>query len=234
VYGREIDGQLLNLGVSGKLIMNAMVMYDRETDSLWSQFLGKAVDGPMKGRTLELIPSQLTNYGSWTGLHPNTLVLDTGSNTPVEDHYVPYYFGPAAGIIGEENPDERLYGKELVVGVVGKEGEIAYNYRDLLETPVLNQVFEDVAIVVAVDPDAGGTAIYRSEVDGQALTFEDFDEGSMTDVQTKSVWDKTSGRAVSGPMLDSQLEAFPYILSFWFAWSDFYPNTLLYEPPEEG
>jgi hypothetical protein len=127
-----------------------------------------------------------------------------------------------------------LYGKELVVGVVGKEGEIAYNYRDLLETPVLNQVFEDVAIVVAVDPDAGGTAIYRSEVDGQALTFEDFDEGSMTDVQTKSVWDKTSGRAVSGPMLDSQLEAFPYILSFWFAWSDFYPNTLLYEPPEEG
>ena len=75
-----------------------------------------------------MIPSQLTNYGSWTGLHPNTLVLDTGPNTPVEDHYVPYYFGPAAAIIGEENPDERLYGKELVVGVVGKDGEVAYNY----------------------------------------------------------------------------------------------------------
>ena len=52
MYGREIDEQLLNFGVSGKLIMNAMVMYDRETDSLWSQFLGKAVDGSMKGRTL--------------------------------------------------------------------------------------------------------------------------------------------------------------------------------------
>ncbi len=224
----------MEFGVSGKLIMNAMVMYDRETDSLWSQFLGKAVDGPMKGQTLDLIPSQLTNYRNWTELHPDTLVLDTQWNIPVEDHYVPYYFGPAAGINGEENPDERLYGKELVVGVVGQEEQIAYNYRDLLEAPVLNQVFEGVPIVVAVDPDAGGTAVYRSEADGQILTFENFDEVSMTDVQTKSVWDKASGRAVSGPMIDVQLEPFPYILSFWFAWSDFYPDTLLYEPPDEG
>ena len=95
-------------------------------------------------------------------------------------------------------------------------------------------MFADVPIVVAVDPDAEGTAIYRSEIDGQVLTFEDFDELSMIDIQTKSVWDKTSGRAISGPMFDAQLDAFPYVLSFWFAWSDFYPDTLLYESTEEG
>ena len=43
MYARDIAGQELNFGVSGKLIMNALVMFDRQTETLWSQFLGEAV-----------------------------------------------------------------------------------------------------------------------------------------------------------------------------------------------
>lgn len=102
--------------------MNALVMYDRETDSLWCQFLGRAVSGPLKGTSLEIIPAQLTNYASWTSwtsLNPDTLVLATWSSAPVNDHYIQYYFSSNAGIIGEQNFGDRLQMKELVLGIVG-------------------------------------------------------------------------------------------------------------------
>ena len=111
--------------------MNALVMYDRETDSLWSQFLGKAIAGPFKGTELEIIPSQLTNYGSWVEAHPDTKVLDTHTSYPIDDHYLTYYREHRAGILGEEHPDDRLRLKDIVLGVTGEQGQIAYDYLDL-------------------------------------------------------------------------------------------------------
>ncbi|HIK89771.1 MAG TPA: DUF3179 domain-containing protein [Dehalococcoidia bacterium] len=51
-YSREINGEVHEFGVSGKLIMNALVMYDRETESLWSQFLSQSVRGELMGTKL--------------------------------------------------------------------------------------------------------------------------------------------------------------------------------------
>ena len=42
--------------MSGKLIMYALVMYDRQTDTLWSQFLSRGVRGPLSGTQLEIVP----------------------------------------------------------------------------------------------------------------------------------------------------------------------------------
>ena len=215
--------------------MNALVMYDRETDSLWSQFLGKAIAGPFKGTKLEIIPSQLTNFGSWVKAHPDTKVLDTHTSYPIDDHYLTYYREHKAGILGEANPDDRLRLKDIVLGVTGEQGQIAYNYLDLIEAEVINHEFEGTPIVAAIDREGGGTAIFRRTVDGKVLEFESVDNITMTDTESSSVWDKASGRAVSGPMSGTQLEPYPYIISFWFAWTDFYPETDLYElPPLES
>ncbi|HAG55000.1 MAG TPA: hypothetical protein DCL17_01190 [Dehalococcoidia bacterium] len=48
-YSRELGGRVYEFGVSDKLIMNALVMYDRETRTLWSQFLSQAVMGELAG-----------------------------------------------------------------------------------------------------------------------------------------------------------------------------------------
>jgi len=71
-FAREIQGQVLTFGVFGKLIMNAVVMYDHQTDTLWSQFLATAVDGPFAGTKMEHLSSQLTTWGAWLEQHPNT------------------------------------------------------------------------------------------------------------------------------------------------------------------
>jgi hypothetical protein len=67
VYSREIDGQEYSFGVSGKLIMNVLVMYDRETGSLWSQLLGEAVEGELKGTNSLSDPEALTLSDAETG-----------------------------------------------------------------------------------------------------------------------------------------------------------------------
>ncbi|MXY43452.1 MAG: DUF3179 domain-containing protein, partial [Dehalococcoidia bacterium] len=82
MYGRELEEQTVSFGVSGRLILNALVMYDRETESIWSQFLAKSVAGPLEGTELEIVPSLMTNFATWMKLHPDTLVLDTQTNYP--------------------------------------------------------------------------------------------------------------------------------------------------------
>ena len=60
---------MLTFGVSGKLIMNGLVMYDRETGTLWSQVIGQGVDGELKGVELTTIPALQTTWGA-VGLDP--------------------------------------------------------------------------------------------------------------------------------------------------------------------
>ena len=57
MYDPIIDGKRFTFGVSGKLYKAALVMYDRQTESLWSQLKGEAIAGPMTGAKLAVLPS---------------------------------------------------------------------------------------------------------------------------------------------------------------------------------
>lgn len=67
-------------GVSGLLYNSDMLLYDRRSESLWSQIAKRAISGPRVGETLEAVPLQHTQWGDWLARHPDTLVLsrDTG------------------------------------------------------------------------------------------------------------------------------------------------------------
>lgn len=95
---------------------DALIMYDRSTQSLWSQINGTAVAGPMKGRRLVEVPSELTKWGEWKRRYPQTLVL---SKPPLSGSaYDDYFADPERiGVRGSTNPDPRLPGKELVIGL---------------------------------------------------------------------------------------------------------------------
>jgi hypothetical protein len=76
VHRRELDGHPVLFGNQGALWNNAMTWWDHETGSIWSQPLGRAIAGPLEGRSLELIPSTLTTWEAWLNSHPESLVLD--------------------------------------------------------------------------------------------------------------------------------------------------------------
>ena len=116
MYSRIIDGSEYTFGVSGKLIMNVLVMYDHQTRTLWSQFLGRGVEGELTGVDLEVLPVTQTTWDSWKTLHPDTKVLDKRGRYRT-DSYLGYYGSGQTGVIGERHRDDRLDQKELVVGV---------------------------------------------------------------------------------------------------------------------
>lgn len=75
VFDPRPDGQRHAFGVSGLLYQQNLLLFDRETESLWSQLYGRAVAGPSAGTALRLLPANMTAWREWRAQHPQTLVL---------------------------------------------------------------------------------------------------------------------------------------------------------------
>ena len=121
--------------------MNALVMYDHQTDTLWSQFVGEAIDGPLNRTELEFLPSRLTTMGEWVREHPDTLLLERGLLGAAFDPYQGYYVEPSSGILGEANRDDRLDQKALIVGVTTETTQKAYPFSAIDDVGTLNVIF---------------------------------------------------------------------------------------------
>jgi hypothetical protein len=132
VYDPRIGGQVLNFGVSGLLFENNLVLFDRATESLWSQMGVQGVCGSFSGTAPALRPIVQSTWEAWKAMHPNTTVVsfDTGFGR----NYGVYPYGnydrvgdnsllfPAASI------DRRRPLKELALGIVESGVEKAYPY----------------------------------------------------------------------------------------------------------
>lgn len=232
MYAREIDGNVYDFGVSGKLIMNVLVMYDRQTESFWSQLLGEAVEGELKGAQLEYVTSWFTSWSAWVAEHPNTIALDKGSSRST-DSYTSYYTNSQAGIIGEAVEDDRLATKEFIIGVEYEGTAKAYPFSILSRNPIVNDTLNGREIVVVFVHEGSTGIVFDREVNGQTLIFErDAITGQMLDEETGTLWDVWRGIGLEGELEGTILQRVPSTRSFWFGWKDWYPDTEVYEIAE--
>lgn len=111
----------LRFGVSGLLFNSDVLLYDRQTESLWSQLMMQAVSGPKRGERLRPLPLAHTSWAAWQRTHPDTLVLsrDTGHFRDYDrDPYAGYrearglYF-PVTARSSRFHPKERVLGVEI-------------------------------------------------------------------------------------------------------------------------
>ncbi len=212
--------------------MNALVMYDHQTDTLWSQFLSRGVEGPLAGASLEVLPVLQATWQQWLDLHPDTLVLDKRGRYQ-QDTYESYYRSNALGILGESNEDTRLPGKELVIGIEDAGQAKAYPFHAISEEVSINDEFAGKPLLVAFDPASETGAAFDRRVGGRVLTFQPAAKAGdgfalLRDKETGSTWQALTGRAIDGTMTGAALTRLPSFYSFWFAWSDFHPETELY------
>ena len=223
-----INGEETTFGVSGKLIRNVLVMYDRATGSLWSQLLGKAVEGPLKGKELEYLPSWQTTWADWKARYPETLALQKGYSG-IRDPYASYYQSQSAGVIGETFSDGRLYVKEFVIGVELENHPVAYPFSVLNDETVVNDQVGGEPLLVVFDAETASGVIFSRKLDDQILTFTRYDdELQLIDEQTGSIWNGIDGEAIDGPLAGRSLDRIKSTRSFWFGWKDFYPDTRIY------
>ncbi|MEX0696324.1 MAG: DUF3179 domain-containing protein [Dongiaceae bacterium] len=78
VFDRRLDGRVLEFGTTGKLRHSDLVMYDRQTQSWWQQFVGEAIVGAMTGQRLTMLPARIEPFGRFRETAPNGKLLVPG------------------------------------------------------------------------------------------------------------------------------------------------------------
>ena len=100
-FDPRVDGRYLTFGVSGLLYNSDLLMYDHQTESLWSQIEGRAISGPLVGTELEPVAIRHELWRKWkarVGSDGRVLSTDTGYNRNYR--HSPY---------GNYDQSERLY-----------------------------------------------------------------------------------------------------------------------------
>ncbi|NIS80952.1 MAG: DUF3179 domain-containing protein [Anaerolineales bacterium] len=233
VFDRVVD-QTLTFGVSGYLYYNNLVMYDHQTNTLWSQMLAQGMRGALRGRRLELLPSELTTWGAWKERHPDTRVLSAKQlgrqAEDVIDPYGGYYTSGYAGVTGWKNPDVRLKAKDLVAGVVLGREVRAYPVATIRETRMIQDELGTTPLLLVYDERLGTVLVYRRDVGDRTLVFDTGSAGvTIRDLETGTAWDLRTGEGLEGPLAGSRLARISAPLVFWFAWSDIHPGTEIFQ-----
>ncbi len=224
VFERIIDGQEVEFGTSGKLYNSNLVMYDRWTESYWSQGLGIAITGELTGMQLKTVPFDVITWGDWKKIHPDTLVLttDTGHlRSYATDPYGDYYTDPRI-IFPVDNSDDRMHPKEIILGFHEDGIYKAYKQNDVELHNIINDDIGETPIMLVSLFSQNSRAFDRT-VNGEILEFE-FVDGKIIDTTTKSEWNY-DGIAVSGPLEGNKLTRMSIEPGFWFEWIAFHPET---------
>ncbi len=221
MYARKVGEQTLTLGVSGNLWKDVLVLYDRETDSLWTQLSGDAIDGPLVGKSLQEIPSEMSTWAEWKARHPNTVVLK--KSQPVGPSHVGYAADPdMLGIFGSKNTDARLGGKEIVYGVRLPGGAaLAVVEAHLEEKGDVVASVGGSSLLIARSA-AGGVVAYQLPK-GPAVAARQQD-GTWKLADGSRV-ERSTGNVVGGPRKGETLKRLPVTRTYWFAWASFYPRS---------
>jgi len=246
-FDRRLGDRVLSLGTSGRLYLSDLVMYDRQTESLWSQIEGRAIAGVLTGERLERIPVQTVSWTQWRDAHPDGWVLsrDTGAERDYgRNPYVGYDEASSDPFLFDGDADERLEPKERVLGLGDADDAVAVPLAALADMRVLEVEVAGREIVVwaaeglrsaldradiAEGRKVAATGAFLPLADGRALTFRAAGPETFLDDQTGSTWD-VLGRAVDGPLTGAQLESSGHLDTFWFAWAAFHPETRLVRP----
>lgn len=133
-FNSDVNGQTLSFGVSGLLYNSDVLLYDRESESLWSQILGKAVTGKYKGTKLGMLPLSHTTWSDWKRHNPSTLVLsrNTGNSRNYDnDPYKGYESSQNLYFPVLNKAPARYHPKERVLGLTVGETYKAYPFIEL-------------------------------------------------------------------------------------------------------
>jgi hypothetical protein len=198
LYDRHVGDRTLTFSSSGMLLDGNKIMFDEETETLWSQHRGTPIAGQYfesdPELTLEIYPVTQTTWGEWRERHPETLALDidTGydfdychyeGNIGFFDHY---WNDESAIQPGVTTAEGQLPEKTDVYGIASDDGSTVrvYPVEGVPADGAATDEVDDRTLVVLCDP-TGDVAVYESpptpvERDGDVLTGADGERWRLT------------------------------------------------------
>ena len=168
LFDRRAGDETFSFATSGLLYRSNKLMFDRETETLWSNLTGKPVLGRLVGEDIELrvLPVVVTTWGDWRTRHPDTTVLD-----PETGHERDYSPGAAYGAYFDDPGlmfpvglrDDRLPPKAWVFGLRAGDSAKAFDLESLRAQGILNTVVGDQPVVLVVGAGRAVRAYDRGE-----------------------------------------------------------------------
>ncbi len=200
VFDRRVNGQILDFGTSGNLRNSDLVMYDRQTESWWQQFLGEAIVGSMTGTVLELVPVRIESFALYRERFPDGQVLVPNNRGMRSYGTNPYAFY-------DESRRPFLYNGELPEGIpplsrVVKVGKEAWSLKRVRTLGTIQT--------------EGGLTITWQAGQNSALGDRNISEG------------KDVGNVVVQQVTDEGLRDVPYSVDFAFAFHAFHPESTIH------
>ena len=238
-YDRRVGDRILDFGTSGELFNSALVMYDRQTESLWSHYTGQAVVGHLTGTELDFIPVQTVSYESFLATHPqgHVLSVDTGYARSYGQNPYEFYDSSSRPFLFRGPFDDRLDPMARVLALRdGGEGAVI-PYDALAERRVVPFTFAGRDMVALYEPgtasaldsrliaegrDVGATGVFVRSVGGQSLDLSVSADGGFVNATTGVTYDILGRPSGSGGTV---LEPVEHLDTFWFAAAAFYPEA---------
>jgi len=155
--GMVFDRGKRHFGVSGLLYRSDLLMYDRESESLWSQISSEAVSGPSRGQTLPLLRSRIESLGAWGRRHPETTVLTRRTGHARDYRRSPYQgYATSPDLLFPMATDERYHAKMPTLGLrVAGGAARAYPASELVAAGgAVKETFAGRAVRIRYDAEA--------------------------------------------------------------------------------
>jgi hypothetical protein len=152
-YKRELNGEAVEFGTTGRLYNSNLVMYDRKTDTWWTQIDGKAIVGELTGQELTEVSIDTVTWREWKAAHPDSTVLtqDTGFSRPYgRDPYGTYYEDSFL-MFPVENQDQRIHPKTVIFGIEVNGVYKAYKEEDVIRKGTFEDTVAGLRIQIARD-----------------------------------------------------------------------------------
>ena len=234
MYSAKIDGKPTTFGTSGLLYRSNKVMYDRETETLWRQFTGEPILGPLvdSGIRLDFFLVVITTWEQWFSEHPDTTVLEIETGVYPDSRYFPEtdqraiynsYFNAPETMFPVPFRDDSLETKDVVLGLGIGESFKAYPtdvlQRELVINDVVRSGSSQVARVYLRDGRKFSPLTDGHSPAGVLTTIADSDGG---------LWRVREGSLVSVADPSLELARVPAHMAFWFGWFHFHRDTELY------
>ena len=240
-WNRTIDGIITTFGVSGLLYNSNLILYDRLTNSNWSQMLSESVNGVQVCNTAITFNVVETSWGTWKSMYPQTLVQsrNTGFDLNYENlpfsSIVPVDASPLFPVSPE---DHRLPNYERVHGVIVNGKAKVYRFSNFDEgggTSLIMDFVESQNIMVVgnvslnfivsfIDPNSQGDLDFKAVNNNSDIILED-NEGNRWNV---------FGEAVSGPREGEKLTTTRSYMGYWFGWAAIFPNPDIFNNQSDG
>ena len=198
-------------------------MFDKQTESEWLHVTAECMLGPLKGKRLEIVPTQLLSWKEWRLRHPNTTVLqdsESWHSQPTENNdFANKKLRDRIGLNVLVGDSSRLFPLEL-----------------LESQKVVNDHLEDLPIMATFVSNAKSAVAWSRTVDGKSLRFRALESrgvNQLEDVETETVWDPLTGIGVKGPLKGRQLTALVGIPIRQRRYFDLFPHGSVFEFPKD-